>query len=151
MRLGDRQAWPAIRAGLGIAALLAASSLCAQDAVDDRVAEIMADASSVLSAVPPRPRCDGGSDGEIVVCARTDSRRYRVPSTIESNPGSRGALRTGVPSPPQLDRGSCKGQAGCMVGGYAPPPVYVIDLKAIPEAPAGSPADKVAKGELSDR
>lgn len=121
------------------------------NAVDARVAEIMAEANSVLTAVPPRPRCDGGSEGEIVVCAATDSRRYRVPSTIESNPGSRAALRTGIPAPPQLDRGSCKGQPGCIVGGYTPPAVYAIDLKAIPEAPAGSDADRIGKGELADR
>lgn len=121
------------------------------DAVDARVQEILSDAQGVLTAVPPRPRCDSGSDDEIVVCATTDSRKYRVPSTIESNPGSRAALRTGIPAPPQLDRGSCRGQPNCFIGGHTPPPVYAIDLKAIPEAPPGSAADRVAKGEASDR
>ena len=138
--------------GLGLfAAMPATAQQAGGDAVDARVQEILSEAQGVLSAVPPRPRCEGGSSDEIVVCATTDSRKYRVPSTIESNPGSRAALRTGIPSPPQLDRGSCRGQPNCMIGGYTPPPVYAIDLKAIPEAPPGSDADRVARGEVTDR
>ncbi|WP_296680042.1 hypothetical protein [Novosphingobium sp.] len=119
------------------------------DPVDARVAEVLDNAHRALSPVAPRQSCAGSSDDEIVVCAATDSSRYRVPSTIDSNPGSRAALRNGVPTPPQLDRGSCRGQPGCMIGGYAPPKVYVIDLKAIPEAPAGSDADRIGKGEIA--
>ncbi|MDE2435006.1 MAG: hypothetical protein KGM49_01980 [Sphingomonadales bacterium] len=118
---------------------------------DDRVAEVLARAHDTYGAVEPRKTCNGGSDDEIVVCAQTDSSKYRVPSTIDSDPGSRAALRTGMPSPPQLDRGSCKGQPGCVTGGWAPPPIYYINLKALPEAPEGSEADQVAKGEKASR
>lgn len=149
--LSARTALTLVAGALSLVAAGADAQQFGGDAVDARVAEIMADAQTVLSAVPPRQRCDAGSADEIVVCAATDSSRYRVPSTTDSNPASREALRTGVPSPPQFDRGSCKGQAGCVVGGYTPPAIYAIDLKAIPEAPAGSDADKVAKGELADR
>ncbi len=90
---------------------------------------------------------------EIVVCVdRGDD--LRVPSTAESDPTSlaaRRALNNGIPRAPQLDRGSCKGKPGCIVGGWAPPPIYVIDLAALPEAPEGSDADRIAKGELPDR
>ncbi|MBS0475619.1 MAG: hypothetical protein JSR28_10820 [Proteobacteria bacterium] len=137
------------------AALLAitAPPACAQTAQspDDRVAEILDNAHQVLSALPPKRTCAGASDDEIVVCATTDSSRYRVPSTADSDPSSRQALNTGVPAPPKMDRGSCKGQPGCVVGGWAPPPIYYIDMKAIPEAPAGSDADLIAKGEKAAR
>lgn len=118
---------------------------------DDKVAAILADAHAMLSAVPPRQTCAAASDDEIVVCAPGDSDRYRVPSSTDTDPRSRAALRTGMPAPPAMDRGSCKGQPGCIVGGWAPPPIHYIDLKAIPEAPAGSDADRIARGEAADR
>lgn len=144
------------RIGARVVALLAvatASPAVAQTAgtPDERVAEMLANARQVLTAVPPRQSCTPTSEDEIIVCAQTDSDRYRVPSSTDSDPGSRAALRTGMPAPPPMDRGSCKGQPGCIVGGWAPPPIHYIDLKAIPEAPAGSEADRIAKGEQADR
>lgn len=122
--------------------------------IDARVAERIVSAGETYRSAPDEPACPGGTEGgdnDIVVCAREDSTQWRVRSSRETDPLSREALRDGLPRTPQLDRGSCKGQPGCMVGGWAPPPVYYIDLKAIPEAPAGSDADKVAKGEMADR
>lgn len=142
-----RAVWAVALVAMGNAAIPARAQ--AQEA--DKVAEAMAAARARLSAVEPRQRCAPALDDEIVVCGRTDSSRYRVPSTTTSDPNSREALRTGVPSPPQLDRGSCKGQANCVGFGYVPPPVYYIDLKAIPEAPEGSEAAQVAKGEKAAR
>ena len=99
-----------------------------------------------------RPRCgDKGPDGDIVVCAPDDGEQWRVPSTADSDPTSPEGMRDGVPRAPQLDRGSCKGQPNCFGGGWAPPPIYIIDLAAIPDSPKGSDAEKVAKGEMSDR
>ena len=72
-----------------------------------------------------RSSCGGGDPGEIVVCARRE-RSQHVPSTAESDPTSLEARRernNGVPLAPQLDRGSCKGQPGCIIGGWAPPPL----------------------------
>lgn len=97
-------------------------------------------------------RCGNkGADGEIIVCAPDDGKQWRVPSSTADNPLSAEALRNGVPRAPELGRGSCKGKAGCLRGGWAPAPVYMIDLSQIPEAPADSDADKVANGEMSDR
>lgn len=114
----------------------------------------LAAARSRLSVETVQDRCRSARrSGEIVVCVDRGE-DLRVPSTAESDPSSlaaRRALDNGIPRAPQLDRGSCKGQPGCVVGGWAPPPIYVIDPAAIPEAPAGSDADKVAKGELPDR
>lgn len=121
---------------------------------DPAVAERLAAARSRLGIESVQSRCKAARKaGEIVVCVDRGE-DLRVPSTAESDPASlaaRRALNNGIPRAPQLDRGSCKGQAGCVVGGWAPPPIYVIDLAALPEAPAGSDADKIAKGELPDR
>ena len=138
---------------LGVVAAAQGSALRAQTTptADERVAAILADAHAMLSAAPPRQGCASASEDEIVVCAPNDTDRYRVPSSTDTDPRSRAALRTGVPSPPRMDRGSCKGQPGCIVGGWAPPPIHYIDLKAIPEAPEGSDADRIARGVAAER
>lgn len=121
---------------------------------DPQVAERLAAAKSRLGVETVQDRCrNARKSGEIVVCIDRGE-DLRVPSTAESNPSSlaaRRALNNGIPRAPQLDRGSCKGQPGCVVGGWAPPPIYVIDPAALPQAPEGSDADRIAKGELPDR
>lgn len=123
------------------------------DELDARVAERIAITQEMYGAPPARRRCESsGGDDAIVVCAPDRGEDLRVPSTSQSDPTSSEARReldNGVPRAPQLDRGSCRGQPGCVVGGWAPPPIYVIDVKAIPEAPEGSDADKIAKGEMA--
>lgn len=154
----------------GAAALLAGSSSGrAQEA--PRSAESTANPSATTSPsaesmtarakaaygplTPQRPKACGSTDkdGDIVVCAPDDGKQWRIPSTTDSDPTSRQATRTGVPRAPQLDRGSCKGkgQLGCIGIGRAAPPIYMIDLSAIPATPKDSDAEKVAKGEMSDR
>lgn len=142
---------------LPIALALAAPPAAAQDGGAETPLSDAAMAGALLSARrsytrAERPRCgEKGAGGDIVVCAPDDGAQWRVPSTADNDPASRAALRDGVPRAPQLDRGSCRGQPGCITGGWAPPPVYIIDLAAIPQAPEGSDADKVAMGEMSDR
>ncbi len=119
--------------------------------LDSKVAERIEITRERYGPPAPRRRCESSGDADaIVVCAPDRGEDQRVPSTADSDPASleaRRELNNGVPRAPQLDRGSCRGQAGCMVGGWAPPPVYVIDVKAIPEAPEGSEADLIARGE----
>ena len=102
-----------------------------------------------------RTRCGAagaGADGEIVVCAPDRGEDQRVPSTSESDPASREARRerdNGVPRAPDFARLPGCAAPGALCGGYAPPPIYIIDLKAIPEPPAGSDAEKIANGEMA--
>ena len=139
---------------LGLAMVLALPGLVhAQsdpDALDAKVAERIDQAKSVYGVPDPRLRCrpTPGSD-EIVVCVDRgeDQRVDRGPPDPNSLEGRR-ALNGGVPRAPQFDRGSCKGQPGCITGGWAPPLVYYVDVTALPEAPPGSDADKIAKGEV---
>ena len=136
---------------LGLPATVASAQDIAP-ATTDQTGAMIARAKQVFGPPPPRPRCGTRTSAdEIVVCAPADSAEFRVQSTRETDPSSHEALYDGLPRAPQLDRGSCKGQAGCISVGWAPPPVYMVDLKTIPEAPAGSDADKVAKGEMRDR
>lgn len=119
------------------------------DPVDQRVAEMLQTARTVYGVRDPRDRCRRSPEGEIVVCVDRGE-DLRVPSTAEADPNSREArhIRDGeVLRAPQLDRGSCRGQPGCVVGGWAPPPVSV-DVSQLPQAPEGSDADRIAKGEL---
>ncbi|QEA15893.1 hypothetical protein [Novosphingobium ginsenosidimutans] len=134
-----------------------APPLLAQSAdpeADPQVAERLAAAKTKLSVETVQDRCRSArKSGEIVVCVDRGE-DLRVPSTAESDPSSlaaRRALNNRIPRAPQLDRGSCKGQPGCVVGGWAPAPIYVIDPSALPQAPEGSDADKIAKGEMPDR
>lgn len=120
------------------------------DDLDQKVAERIEQSRAVYGVPDPRMRCrpKPGTD-EIVVCVdrgedQQVDRGAPDPNTLEG----RRALNGGIPRAPQLDRGSCRGQPGCITGGWAPPPVYYIDMKAIPEPPPGSDADKIAKGEM---
>ncbi len=38
----------------------------------------------------------------------------------------------------------------CLLQKCPPPPILYIDVKSLPEAPSGSDADKVARGEMPD-
>jgi hypothetical protein len=84
--------------------------------------------------------------GEIVVCAQNPDQQ-RVPSTAESDPMSDQALNDGrLHTPDVAGNGIFKGKSTFSFGSVEKP--YLIDLSTIPEAPAGSDADKIAKGEL---
>lgn len=120
------------------------------EVLDQKVAERLDMARQAYGVPDPRLRCrpKPGSD-EIVVCVdrgedQQVERDAPDPNTLEG----RRALDGGIPRAPQFDRGSCRGQPGCVTGGWAPHPVYYIDMKAIPEPPPGSDADKIAKGEM---
>lgn len=100
---------------------------------------------------PRRAACgEPGPGGEIVVCGADHGEQWRVPSTTDSDRGSHQAMDTGVPAAPNVSSlPDCR--RGCLGFGKAPPPLYIIDLRKMPEAPAGSDADRIAKGELSER
>lgn len=118
------------------------------DATDRKVAQMIGRAREAYGVPDPAAKCRRNADSdEIVVCVDRGE-DLKVPSTSESDPTSRAALNDGLPRAPQLDRGSCKGQPGCIVGGYAPPPLYIVDVSKLPQAPEGSDADLIARGEM---
>lgn len=84
--------------------------------------------------------------GPIVVCAELEEQsQFRVKSTEELDPH---AVRDIVPRAPDMEThypGPVVAR-GCFIPPCPPPMAKIIDLKAIPEAPPGSDADRVAHG-----
>lgn len=104
----------------------------------------------VFGPPPPKPRCGSGGPGEIVVCAPEVGDAYRVQSTADSDPNSLAArrrLNDGIPRAPQVGTVIDCSNGGCIGFGSVPPPAYLIDFSQLPEAPVGSDADLIAKGE----
>lgn len=131
-----------------IPALTAAGAAYGQTAPPSHVQEMMEEERHLVHLSQHRDDCPAEDplNKAIVVCAPDTSQRYRVPPASD-DAKSRAGTRGGSLSPPDVYGGaSC--DRGCIRGGYAPPPVYYIDLSKIPEAPPGSDADKIAKGEM---
>lgn len=119
---------------------------------DRAVAERMMSASGRVTPDTSRSRCFRTvKQGEIVVCS-PDEDKFRVPST-SSDPNSPEALNDGrLHTPDVAGKGIFTGKptmAGmCVLPPCPPEAAYMIDLSTIPLAPAGSDADRIAKGEL---
>lgn len=91
--------------------------------------------------------CSETTPGEIVVCRETgDPERYRVPSDAD-----RGVVKDNIPRAPDLEPKypGVVVAKGCFIPPCPRPMPVMIDLEAIPEAPPGSDADRIAKGELA--
>ena len=98
--------------------------------------------------------CAKPSGEEIVVCAQLEEQsQFRVPST--SDGGDNSKLQWEGDPPDVAGPGIFKGPAtmsGCIQGlTCPPPPAYIFEITALPEAPEGSDADKIAKGEMKPR
>ena len=104
----------------------------------------------LIDISPEKCRRDADRRNEIVVCADPRrNERERLPLREESETAR--SNRTGMPPPPDIDGIKCRrGADGVCRGnvGGAPPPIDYIDLSKIPEAPPGSDADRIAKGEV---
>ncbi|WP_243692584.1 MULTISPECIES: hypothetical protein [unclassified Novosphingobium] len=119
---------------------------------DRAVAQKMMSQGGRITPESARKRClREGRPGEIVVCA-PDEEKYRIPSTSQEDPESPQALNDGRLHPPDVaGNGIFRGKAtmgGMCLVPPCPKTPYLIDLSSIPEAPAGSDADKIAKGEM---
>ena len=110
--------------------------------------QALANARALTNAVPPKvAECPETTGDEIVVCARhEDPKTQYVPSNTDN-----GDPDDGTPHAPDVSGlPSCAGATVCAQHlGKQPRQLYVIDLKAIPEPPPGSDADRIAKGEAA--
>lgn len=100
-----------------------------------------------------RSRCgQRGPGGEIVVCA-PDNDQFRAQSSSDIDPTGAGGTNDGRLRPPDLapKHNGVSVARGCFIPPCPPEAAYMIDLAAIPEAPADSDADRIAKGEMRDR
>jgi len=141
-------------AGRIAAFLLLAAMLPASLAAQDRGAspeEMVDKAKQSYGPAPPKPRCDKESQDPdvIVVCGELEKQeqfRVRTDEQAESD-YARETMNKGRPPPaPNVDGdGIFKGPATFKLA----PPVapLIIDLEDIPDAPDGSDADRIGKGE----
>lgn len=86
----------------------------------------------------PKPCPPPTAGGEIVVCGRTDDSANRVPSSTDDAYAAGQSVSDGLPRAPDVF-GIPQGGVNIRIGNPPPQP-YIIDLKSIPEAPAGSDA-----------
>jgi hypothetical protein len=101
-------------------------------------------------------QCEDSADagtlsGEIVVCrdlgndgtGLTGDRKETQKRYAEET-AYKGAPRAPIFNPGCKDQGN---PPGCISGfGKVPPPAYIVDFEALPTAPAGSDADRIAQG-----
>lgn len=129
----------------------------AQSAPTITAEEALAQAEEAYGPPAPEKECAPQKGDEIVVCAEEeqDQSQFRVKSSSELEPESQEALDDGTPRAPDVaGPGIFTGPA--TVGGLCipglqkcpPPPALIIDVTALPQAPEGSDADKIAKGEM---
>ncbi|WP_435419266.1 hypothetical protein WAB17_06860 [Parerythrobacter aurantius] len=116
--------------------------------------EAFAAANAAYGPAEPEPEvavdCQDPAPGEIVVCAALEEQsQFRVPSRLDQGDDSH--LSWDGDPPDVAGPGIFRGKAtasGCIKGVTCPPPpAYIFDITALPEAPPGSDADKIAKGE----
>jgi hypothetical protein len=114
----------------------------AQDQTDNKVGVMITQQRETYTP-PPAPRtddpCGVDTDTGITVCGAEDPEHYRLHSEAGSPATAQGKGVHVVP-------GGVTARA-CFLQ-KCPKPLYLIDLKSIPVAPAGSDADKIAKGEM---
>ena len=106
---------------------------------------------------PPTPEEDCTDEqeaaiisGEIIVCRRKrDQRRFRTldPEGALARYADETAFRDDPRTPDFIS--DCHDQgwpAGCVRIGKVPEPALIIDVEALPQAPEGSDADRIARG-----
>lgn len=107
--------------------------------------------SSLLRLKDCQDRFDAGTiSGEIVVCRQVGSDDTAMTGTREQTQRryAQETMLRGAPRAPDFII-DCHEQGypfGCVAFGKAPPPAYVVDFGALPLAPAGSDADRMARG-----
>lgn len=122
------------------AAVSPVPTITAQDALTN--------AQRFYSVTPPKPEpCPEASGREIVVCAKHDDPKEQyVPSDLDNGDPDDGIPRAPVVT--MLPNGGTVTIRGCFIPPCPPPAALLIDVKAIPKAPAGSDADRISKGDV---
>ena len=126
------------------------SSAHAQNAkseLDRKVAERLAAQKATTDLTDKRCALGNADATEIVVCAPRELRENRYPGREQLD--SVRSTYDGLPRAPDL-RPVYPGPVvarGCFIPPCPPPKMIFIDVKALPEAPPGSDADLIARGE----
>jgi hypothetical protein len=123
----------------------------AESELDRRVQERIGAQQATTDLSDKRCALGRADATEIVVCAPRDPEEHRYPGREQLE--SVQSTRDGIPRAPDLapHYPGVVVARGCFIPPCPPPPMIFIDVKALPEAPPGSDADKVAKGEMPER
>lgn len=143
----SRYATPLYASILALVAIPA--PLAAQDVpTPPRTAEtVVREAEAAYGPPPPQPKCERSSGDEIVVCAeKQEQSQFRVQPTSELDPESDQALNDGVPRAPDVAGPGIFHGKPTFTMGEPPPPALIVDVTALPQAPPGSDADRIARG-----
>ena len=143
---------PALRrnlSGLLLCCLVLPGAARAQNAeseLDRRVAERIGAQKATTDLTDKRCALGNADATEIVVCAPRDRDKDRYPGREQLD--SVQSTDIGIPRAPDVSgMPPCLAFCVKMSFGAPPPPMPIIDVKALPEAPPGSDADLIAKGE----
>ena len=115
--------------------------------LDRKVAERLAMQKATTDIIDKRCALGNADATEIVVCAPREPRENRYPGREQLD--SVKSTYDGLPRAPDL-RPVYPGPVvarGCFIPPCPPPKMIFIDVKALPEAPPGSDADLIARGE----
>lgn len=145
-------------AGIGLSGGAIAQDETGTNRQQDNVQNILADAEDLYGPPPPMEDCSDEQEaailsGEIIVCRRKqDQREFRtLPSDEAQSRYARETMNAGDPPPPDVaGPGIFTGPATvsglCLIPPCPKEPALIIDVTALPEAPAGSDADRISKG-----
>jgi hypothetical protein len=117
--------------------------------------DILADAKERYGPPAPVDDCSAEQEaaiisGEIIVCRRKrDQSRFQTlnPDGAQARYADETAFRDDPKAPDFIS--DCNDQgwpAGCVRIGKVPEPALIIDVAALPQAPPGSDADRIARG-----
>ncbi len=148
------------RAGLATLVFAIVAPATAQDSFSDVTArtaeEAIAEGRAAYDAQPREPECGEIEGDAIVICAPApeDPDRYRLRTKEEAEDDyARRTMNKGNPQGPDPCGPMCgifKGEptAGgfCGLNRCPPPPAIFVDVTALPQAPPGSDADRIARG-----
>jgi hypothetical protein len=140
-----------------LALLCANAPLAAQDGGPVTAEQAIEAADEAYGPPPPEKKsCPTVQEGdEIVVCAEEQEQsQFRYSSDQEAKDRyARETMDKGAPRAPDVGgpgifRGPATVGSLCIPGlqRCPPPPAYIVDFKALPEAPPGSDAERVGKG-----
>ena len=144
-----------LRAGCALAlaapALLASARTQEPDSLTPE--EMIANArerTAIPEAEPVfRKGCGLTSDGEIVVCAPLENPdTLRLPSRLSEGDDSHLSWDGRAPdvTGPYVFSGPATAGGMCFFGPCPKPPVYIVDVEALPLPPPGSDAEAIAQG-----
>lgn len=170
----DSSAAPICRGFRANLIALAALSACPLSAQDDAANPVAPPAAVTTAAPPAEPkfnlsatiarekpdqlrldkcRAETGAgiiSGEIVVCREVGSEDTELSGSREETRKryARETMLKGATRAPDfiIDCHEQGNPFGCVAFGKVPPPAYIVDFDALPMAPPGSDADRIARG-----